>query len=138
MILTSLPDKPYHQLIEHLTTTTRHGNRNRCLYALRPNLRAKDIASLTLRDILDFDGSIRTFFIAEDGRRVRIPTSVRPELERYLRCEFETHDLRHLIRTEDPDTYLFETQQHSAFSPAAIRQTFHAIDRQLHLHFTAC
>lgn len=87
MMLNSLP-MPIEQCLHHIQRF-KHGDRNRCLYALRQHLRLRDIVALrTVGDVLDDSYDIRRTVLNADGVEVSLHPRARSELHLYLMRHF--------------------------------------------------
>lgn len=79
-------------ILTYIEEATKWGVRNRALFAVRQNLRLKDISDLLVSDVLNPDMTIRRFYIAEDGEKFVLNDEVRGELYRYLISRFSVSD----------------------------------------------
>lgn len=118
-----LKDKEVQKLLKYCQTT-RYPARNRaiCLLSYKAGLRACEIASLTLSDVQNTDGSIRTVLTlsaaqtkGQAANRVMLSKALQRELQGYIRRErgSATHDAP-----------LFKTQTGGFFRSATIQELF--------------
>ena len=105
-----LTDREYRKVLLHLAKK-KHHSRNKCMLFMSHlgGLRVGEIASLTLKHVLNDDGSIKDemFLTADEtkgnrGRTVLLPEKLREELSDYLSARFKlkTKDLHVLNYTD--------------------------------------
>jgi hypothetical protein len=110
--------------------------RNRALFAVRQNLRLKDISDLLVSDVLNPDMTIRRFYIADDGEKFILNDEVRSELYRYLISRFNaSNDSIESIQIDELDIPLFPTQKSDSFSPNTLAQHYTYQDKLIFEHF---
>lgn len=135
-MITKLP-APLPQVLDFVEKNTKWGARNRTLYILRQHLRIKDIASLTVADVLNSDGTIKDIYEASDGKQFSL-VKLKPELVRYLSARFCLSDrsLQPLtaLNTKVP---LFPTQKSVSFTPNTMAQNLSLTDRIVFKHFNS-
>lgn len=139
MMLNKLPvNTPLPSILSYLDTSGKWGARNRALFALRQQLRIKDISDLLVSDMVNPDMTIRRLFISNDGNRFELSEEVQAEVHRYLLARFEIkgETLEPLLAL-DLDVPLFPTQKRCQFSPNTLAQHFSYLDRQIHQRFSA-
>lgn len=139
MMLNKLPvNTPLPSILTYLDTSGKWGARNRALFALRQQLRIKDIALLSVSSVVNLDASIRRFVEAADGHRFELSEEVQAEVHRYLLARFKIKDetLEPLLAL-DLDVPLFPTQKRCQFSPNTLAQHFSYLDKQIHQRFPA-
>lgn len=130
------PNTPLNSILAYLESHDRWGPRNRALFAVRQQLRIKDIANLKLIDLLNRDGSIRHIYVGGDGVHFVLDAEVRGEFERYLieRFELPKNALCRLLGI-DIRVPVFPTQKRQQFSPNTLAQHFSALDKDISQHF---
>jgi hypothetical protein len=139
MMLNKMPaNTSLQSILNHLETNSKWGARNRALFALRQQLRIKDISALKVSDVLGLHGVVRGHYIAEDGTVYLLDESLRAELHRYLISRFQPHGgllqpLAHL----DLDVPLFPTQKRERFSNNTLAQHFSLLDKDVWQRFTS-
>jgi hypothetical protein len=134
MMLNKLPDNTSLQsILNYLDTSAKWGARNRALFAVRQQLRIKDISDLLVSDLVNPDMTIRRFFISKDGIRFELGDDVRAEVRRYLiaRFDIESESLEALLAL-DLNVSLFPTQKRCQFSPNTLAQHFCLLDKSIH------
>lgn len=124
----TLTDKQLKLVIAHCSTR-RHAIRDRAIIAVSFNagLRAKEIASLTIENIKNEDGSIRDEFVLNPtqtkggrARRVFINAKLKSELASYLKN----------IKLRRCCPYLFQSQKGKGFSANTMCQLIIGIYQQ--------
>lgn len=130
------PNTPLNSILTYLESDERWGSRNRALFAVRQQLRIKDIANLKVIDLLNFDGSIRHIYLGSDGVYFTLDAEVRSEFERYLKDRFALPEnaLCRLLGI-DLRVPVFPTQKRKQFSPNTLAQHFSALDKAISHHF---
>jgi integrase/recombinase XerD len=112
----------------------RHSNRDRAIFllGLYSGLRAKELASLRICDVLNSDAEVKdTVYLSSDqtkgrkGRAVIFGTKARQEVTKYLLHRFNTKDLKPILLT-DTTRPLFSTQKNprQGFSPNTLAGHF--------------
>ena len=110
----TLTDKQLKMVLAHCATR-KHAARDRAIVAVShfAGLRAKEIAALTLDNVRDSEGAIRSEFVLSasqtkgaKARRVFVSTKLRKELEQYLSQ----------ARLRSICSFLFQSQKGSCFS----------------------
>jgi hypothetical protein len=139
MMLNKLPvNTPFPSILSYLDTSGKWGARNRALFALRQQLRIKDIALLSVSSVVNLDASIRRFVVAADGHRFELSEEVQAEVRRYLIARFEIkHETLEPLLALDLNVPLFPTQKRCQFSPNTLAQHFSHLDKQIHQRFPA-
>jgi hypothetical protein len=123
-------------ILSYIEDATRFGVRNRALFALRQNLRLKDISDLLVSDVLNPDMTIRRFYIAEDGEKFILNDEVRSELYRYLLSRFSVSgESIESIQIQNSDIPLFPTQKSDSFTPNTLAQHYTHQDKLIFEHF---
>lgn len=116
----TLTEKQLKMVLAHCATR-RHAARDRAIIAVShlAGLRAKEIAALTLGNVMNDERTVRSEFVlapsqtkGAKSRRVFVSTKLRKELEQYLS--------QARLRRNCP--YLFQSQKGSAFSPNTMCQ----------------
>lgn len=138
MMLNQLPKNvPIKTVLNFLGTSPRYCTRNRALYAIRQELRIKDIAALQVADILTPDLEIVEAYVSDiDGTRFELSNHLRSELRNYL-CSFygiAGVSLKPLA-VHDVFVPLFPTQKSGRFSPNTLAQHFSYLDKIIQSHF---
>ena len=136
-----LTDREYRKVLLHLAKK-KHHSRNKCMLFMSHlgGLRVGEIASLTLKHVLNDDGSIKDemFLTADEtkgnrGRTVLLPEKLREELSDYLSARFKlkTKDL-HVLNYTDMTRALFYSQKSmkDGFDPNSLSQWFGRIYRE--------
>lgn len=139
MMLNKFPaNTSLQSILNYLDTSVKWGARNRALFAVRQQLRIKDISDLLVSDMVNPDMTIRRFFLSKDGIRFELGEDVQAEVRRYLidRFEIEGESLEPLL-TLDLDVSLFPTQKRCQFSPNTLAQHFSHLDKLIHQRFQA-
>ncbi len=139
MMLNKMPANTSLQaILSYLDTANKFGARDRALFALRQQLRIKDISGLLVSDLVNPDMTIRRFFISRDGIRSELGDEVQAEVRRYLIARFVTEgDVLEPLLAIDRDIPLFPTQKRCQFSPNTLAQHFSYLDKQIHQRFQA-
>lgn len=123
-------------ILTYIEEATKWGVRNRALFAVRQNLRLKDISDLLVSDVLNPDMTIRRFYIAEDGEKFVLNDEVRGELYRYLISRFSvSEDSIESIQIDELDIPLFPTQKSDSFTPNTLAQHYTHQDKLISEHF---
>lgn len=139
MMLNKFPaNTTLHSILNYLDTSAKWGARNRALFAVRQQLRIKDITHLLVSDMVNPDMTIRRFFMSKDGIRFELSEEVQTEVRRYLiaRFDIEGATLEPLLAL-DLDVSLFPTQKRCKFSPNTLAQHFSNMDKHIHQWFQA-
>ena len=136
-----LTDKEYRKVLLHIAKK-KHSSRNKCMLYMShlAGLRAIEIASLTIKDVLAEDGTIKDeFFLrarqtkGDRGRTVLVPQKLQDELLDYLSTRFKLKcsDL-HVLHYTDTNKALFYSQKNSqrGFSANTLAQWFGTIYRE--------
>ena len=132
------PNTPLNSILAYLESNDRWGSRNRALFAVRQQLRIKDIANLKVIDLLNRDGSIRHIYVGGDGVHFVLDAEVRGEFERYLieRFNLPQNALCRLLAI-DLRVPVFPTQKRQQFSPNTLAQHFSNLDKLIFKKFQA-
>lgn len=118
----TLSDKQLKAVIAHCATR-RHATRDRAIIAVSfyAGLRAKEIAALTINNVLSDDGNIRDEFTlsaqqtkGKKARRVYVSEKLRKELLLYIRT----------VKLRKHCHFLFQSQKGSSFSANSMCQLF--------------
>jgi integrase/recombinase XerD len=128
-----LTDKEYRKVLLHIAKK-KHHSRNKCMLYMShlAGLRACEICSLTIKDVLAEDGTIKDeFFLrshqtkGERGRAVLVPKKLQEELHDYLCTRFRLKELK-VVNMTDTSKALFYSQKNSqrGFSANTIAQWF--------------
>ena len=139
MMLNKIPaNTSLQSILNYLDTSTKWGARNRALFAVRQQLRIKDISDLLVSDMVNPDMTIRRFFISKDGNRFELSEAVQAEVHRYLIARFKIkgESLEPLLAL-DRNVPLFPTQKRCQFSPNTLAQHFSHLDKRIHQRFQA-
>lgn len=139
MMLNKMPaNTSLQSILDYLGTSTKWGARNRAQFALRQQLRIKDISALQVSDVLGLHGVVRSHYIAKDGTAYLLDESLRAELQRYLISRFQPqgNSLKALVNT-DLDVPLFPTQKRERFSNNTLAQHFSLLDKDVWQRFAA-
>lgn len=126
------------EILEYLDRNERWGARNRALYAVRQQLRIKDIAPLTIGDLFHPDKKIRQTYISPiDAARYELAALTKSELQNYvltlLDAESQEFDITNQINFDIP---IFRTNKRNCFSANTLAQHFSNIDKDVRSHFT--
>lgn len=123
-------------ILNYLGTSAKWGARNRALFAVRQQLRIKDIAQMSISSVVNLDASIRRFVVAADGHRYDLSEEVQSELRHYLLTRFDIkgETLESLLAL-DLSLPLFFTQKRCQFSPNTLAQHFSHLDKLIHRRF---
>ncbi len=139
MMLNKMPEHLSHiQILMYLSQNAKWGRRNRTLYVLRKRLRIKDIATMTIADILSTNMSIcRTYVSTIDNSTYELDPITRSELQSYLftLLEDESHPFKDFWQT-DLAIPLFPTNKRANFSSNTLAQHYSYLDKAIRLHFT--
>jgi len=139
MMLNKIPEHLSHtQILMYLSQNEKWGRRNRTLYVLRKRLRIKDIATMTIADILSTNMSIcRTYVSTIDNSTYELDPITRSELQSYLftLLEDENHPFKDFWQT-DLAIPLFPTNKRESFSSNTLAQHYSYLDKAIRLHFT--
>lgn len=122
-------------ILTYLEAATKWGARNRALFAVRQQLRIKDITDLLVSDLVNTDMSIRRFFKSKDGIRFELSDEVQAEVRRYLIARFSIKG--QTLETLDLGAPLFPTQKRAQFSPNTLAQHFSHLDKLIRQRFQA-
>jgi hypothetical protein len=125
------------EILEYLNHNQKWGARNRALYAVRQQLRIKDIAPLTISDLFHPDMTIRQTYISSiDGARYELAALTKSELQNYvltlLDAEGQGFDDPDQI---DFDIPIFRTNKRNSFSANTLAQFFSYVDKDIRNHF---
>lgn len=139
MMLNKVPENLSHtQILMYLSQNEKWGRRNRALYVLRKRLRIKDIATMTIADILSTNMSIRRTYVSTiDNSTYELDPITRSELQSYLfiLLEDEIHPFKDFWQT-DLTIPLFPTNKRESFSANTLAQHFSHLDRDIRNYFT--
>ncbi len=137
MMLNKMPANTTIQaILSYLETDTKWGPRNRAQFALRQQLRIKDISALQVSDVLGLNGEVRCHYIAKDGSVYLLGADLKEELHRYLLSRFQLagNSLKPLINSE-LNIPLFPTQKRDRFSNNTLAQHFCYLDKSIFQRF---
>lgn len=136
-----LTDREYRKVLLHIAKKTHH-SRNKCLLFMShlAGMRCGEISSLTLKSILNEDGTIKDeVFLTADmtkgnrGRTVLLSEKLRAELVEYLcaRFKLKEKDL-HVLHYTDTSRALFYSQKSmkDGFTANTLSQWFGRIYRE--------
>ncbi|PUE35773.1 hypothetical protein [Limnohabitans sp. Jir72] len=139
MMLNKIPaNTSLQSVLTYLVTSTKWGARNRALFAVRQQLRIKDIAQLTVSSVVNLDASIRRFVLAPDCTRFELSEATQAEVRRYLIARFDIGgDTLEPLLALDLDVSLFPTQKRCQFSPNTLAQHFSHLAKLIHQRFNA-
>ena len=133
-----LTDKEYRRVLL-LLAKKKHQSRNKCLLAIShlAGLRVGEISSLTLKHVLNEDGSIKdeVFLSADEtkgnrGRTVLFPQKLREAITDYLSIRFKLKekDLKVLNQTDTSRALFYSQKSHTeGFDPNTLSQWFSRI-----------
>lgn len=136
-----LTDKEYRRVLL-LLAKKNHQSRNKCLLAISHlgGLRVGEIASLTLKHVLNEDGSIKdeVYLTADEtkgnrGRAVLFPQKLRDAITDYLcvRFKLKAKDLKVLNQTDTSRALFYSQKSHTeGFDPNTLSQWFSRIYRE--------
>lgn len=139
MMLNKFPaNTTLQSILNYLDTSTKWGARDRALFAVRQQLRIRDITDLLVSDLLNPDMTIRRFYISKDGIRFELSEEVQAEVRRYLidLFDIEGESLEPLLAL-NRNVSLFPTQKRCQFSPNTLAQHFSLLDKRIHQRFLA-
>ena len=133
-----LTDKEYRKVLLHIAKKKHHA-RNKCMLYMShlAGLRAIEIASLTIADAVNTDGTIKDEIYlrprqtkGDRGRTVLVPQKLQDELFDYLCTRFNLKDLK-IIHYLDTSKALFYSQKSSVrgFTANTLAQWFGATYR---------
>ncbi len=132
-----LTDKEYRKVLLHLEKKKHHA-RNKCMLYMShlAGLRVGEIASLTIRDVLAEDGTIKDEIYlkpcqtkGDRGRIVLLPQKLRDEILDYLCTRFRLKELK-IVHFTDTSKALFYSQKSiQGFSSNSLCQWFGATYR---------
>ena len=133
-----LTDKEYRKVLLHIAKK-KHSSRNKCMLYMShlAGLRAIEIASLTIADAVNTDGTIKDEIYlrprqtkGDRGRTVLVPQKLQDELFDYLCTRFNLKDLK-IIHYLDTSKALFYSQKSSVrgFTANTLAQWFGATYR---------
>ena len=108
-----------------------HGQRNRCLFALRlAGLRIRDIANLSPCDLITSDLTLKLAFVSADNKSFPLDEHTRQELLRYLCAHYQIQriDQFPLSQFFKP---LFSTQKMTRWSAGTLAQHFSLTDKSI-------
>jgi integrase/recombinase XerD len=130
-----LTDREFRKVLLYIAAH-KHSSRNKCLLYMShlAGLRAKEIADLSIKDVLAEDGTIKDQIYLRPaqtkgsrGRTVLLPEKLRAELQDYIcgRFRLQVKDL-HVIHYTDTSRALFYSQKSAVrgFSPNTLAQWF--------------
>jgi len=136
-----LADREFRKVLLHISKKSHHA-RNKCMLYMShlAGLRVGEIASLTLKHVLNDDGTIKDemYLTADEtkgnrGRAVLLPEKLREELTEYLSVRFKMKaaDL-HVLHYSDMTRALFYSQKSmkDGFDPNTLSQWFARIYRE--------
>lgn len=136
-----LTDKEYRRVLLHISKKKHHA-RNRCLLSIShlAGLRVGEISSLTLKHVLNDDGSIKDeIYLSADetkgnrGRTVLFPEKLREAITEYLSVRFglKEKDLKVLNQTNISRALFYSQKSHlDGFDPNTLSQWFGRIYRE--------
>lgn len=136
-----LNDKEYRRVLIHLSKK-RHQARNKCLLSIShlAGLRVGEISSLTLKHVLNDDGSIKDeIYLSSNetkgnrGRTVLLPQKLRDDLVTYLctRFRLKEKDLKVLNQTDTSRALFYSQKSHvEGFDANTLSQWFSRIYRE--------
>lgn len=137
MMMNSLPNTltmlEIYQFIDLNSRVLAHRPRNRAMYCLRAHtqLRIRDIASLTVNDVLSPDLTLKTEFVSNhDGQAWPLDEHTQDELRLYLCAKYQIERLEQLPITRYFDV-MFETSKMSMFSISTLCQHFCLQDKAI-------
>ncbi len=120
--------------IEH--KSSRNGKRDRCIFVLRQVCRIRDLVGLYVFDVLNTDGSVKSFIKTRDEKRIDLSADIQQEIADYLSSKYSVDSLEDLPIPKFAEV-LFTTQkkplrgfslntmaQHHCLTDAAIRHQF--------------
>ena len=137
MMLNKFPaNTSLQSILNFLDTSAKWGARNRALFAVRQQLRIKDIAVMSVSSVVNLDASVRRFVVASDGIRFDLSATTQAELKRYIQIRFGINSLEELTPTQT-SLPLFITQKKPHFSANTLAQHFSYLDRAIHDRFQA-
>lgn len=113
----------------------KHASRNKAMLLMThlSGMRVGEVAAVTIRDVLNADGSIKDeIYLAADqtkgsrGRSVLLPKRLQEELHHFLTVRFRVKDLA-IVNYTDTDRALFNTQKEPirGFTSNTLSQYFH-------------
>lgn len=133
----NLPNIPLSDIYEFIEKrSTSHGPRDRCLLALRQDLRIKDIAGSLVSDLITPDLQVRRVFNSKhDAQQFEVSSETADEIKRYLVSRYELRDFSELhihayfaplfLTNKTATGYSTNTlAQHLCLMQAAIREHF--------------
>jgi len=126
------------EILQYLDRNERWGTRNKTLYAIRQQLRLKDIAPLTIGDLFHPGMTIRQTYISPiDQKSYQLDTITKTELQNYVLTllDAEGQGLDDFDQI-DFDIPIFETNKRAFFSPNTLGQHFSYLDKDIRNHFT--
>jgi len=135
-----LTDREFRKVLLYIAAR-KHAIRNKCILYMShlAGLRVGEISSLSIRDVLADDGSIKDeiFLKAEQtkgsrGRTVLLPVKLQSELHEYLCARFRLKELA-VVHYTDTSRALFYTQksQIRGFSPNTLAGWFGGLYRKV-------
>jgi integrase/recombinase XerD len=136
-----LTDREFRKVLLHIAKKMHHA-RNKCMLYMShlAGLRVGEISSLTLKHVLNEDGTIKDemYLTADEtkgnrGRTVLLPMKLREELVDYLCTRFKRKaDELHVLHYTDTSRALFYSQKsmNDGFDPNTLSQWFTRIYRQ--------
>lgn len=137
MMMNSLPNTltmlEIYKFLDLNSRVLAHRPRNRAMYCLRAHtqLRIRDIASLTVNDVLSPDLTLKTEFISDhDGQAWPLDDHTQDELRLYLCAKYQIERLEQLPITRYFDV-MFETSKMSMFSISTLCQHFCLQDKAI-------
>ena len=142
MMMNSLPQtltmlEIYH-FLDISSRVIAHRPRNRAMFCLRAHahLRVRDIAEMTVNEVMNADMTLKTKFISDhDGQAWPLDEHTRDELTLYLCAKYQIERLDELPITRYFDI-MFTTSKTNMFSISTLNQHFCLQDRAIR-HFAA-
>lgn len=115
----------------------RHGARDRAIFVLRQVCRIRDLVGLYVFDVLNTDGTIRSFIKTRDDNRIDLSAEIQMEIARYLCHKYSVESLVDLPVQKFPEV-LFTTQKkpERGFSMNTMAQHLCLTDAAIRHHFT--
>lgn len=130
----NIPLSDIYKFVESRSTT--HGPRDRCLLALRQDLRIKDIAGALVSDVLTSNLEVRPVFTSRhDGQQFQITSDTAAELRRYLVSRFSLNDVSELPMTSYFAPLFLTNKTETGFSVNTLSQNLCLQQAAIREHF---
>jgi len=120
--------------IEH--KSKRHGGRDRAIMVLRQVCRIRDLVGLYVFDVLNTDGTVKSYIKTRDGQRIPLSADIQREVARYLCHKYSVQSLEDLPIQKFPEVLFTTQKKKNGFSINTMAQNVCLTDAALRHQFT--